>query len=105
MIDVAAAPPESPWRRRLRALAIHVLVPVGLLLVFISCTTYIGWHGPWTDSAAFLAVAVFNTFSIWTAPWNANLMIAWRVIITVVAVPLIFVCLAFVSYAIRVDFG
>lgn len=95
----------SPWRRRFRALLIHIIAPVIVFVGFLSVTTFAHWHGMWTDSMAMIIILGFNTWSIWTAKWNARLKVGWRVGISLITFFISFFFMNLIALTIRIDFG
>ena len=95
----------SPWRRRIRALLIHIIAPVVAFLVFVFTTSLVQWHGIWTDSLVMIIILAANTWSIWTVKWNAKLILRWRIGISMVTFFVSFIVMNVIALNIRTNFG
>ena len=95
----------APWRRRIRALLIHIIAPVAVFVGFVLTTSLVQWHGIWTDSLVMIIILAVNTWSIWTAEWNAKLKLRWRIGISLVTFFVSFIMMNVIALNIRTNFG
>jgi len=54
---------------------------------------------------AIIFIVAINTWSIWTAEWNARLKVGWRIGISVVAFLVSVLLMNLIAFNIRADFG
>ena len=82
---------------------IHILGPLVIYFGFVVVTYAVRWHGMWTDSLAILFIVCVNTWSIWTAEWNARLLPRWRIAIAAAAVLVSGPLMIYLALTLRTD--
>jgi RsiW-degrading membrane proteinase PrsW (M82 family) len=104
MSEVKTVAASERWRRRARALAIHVLGPIVAFALYLWITSVSHWHGMTTDFSAMFVILAVNVWSIWTAEWNHRLRTSFRVIVTIVAIVVAFIAMNLIGYAFRLPY-